>query len=206
MDEGVFPPPSPNHAVVVGPGLGVNAAGWKVVQTCLKLQNALLLDADALVLLAQNANAAKALLAERENFPTILTPHPKEAAVLLGSTVDQIQDDRYHSVRALAQTWKATAVLKGAGSLCTAPGAPVIAVRAGDAGLSKGGTGDVLTGILASLLAQRLSPSQAVPLGIYLHGRASELLTRRYGHSRSSLASEVAGAVADVLQGLEVRC
>lgn len=201
--KGNFPAASAHHALVIGPGLGVDVAGWKVLETCLRQQNALILDADALTLLAQNAKAAQTLLAARESIPTVLTPHPKEAALLLGSSVEEVQGDRFTSVRTLAEKWHCAVILKGAGSLCTSPRTPTIAVRAGDSGLSKGGTGDVLTGILASLLAQRLSLSQAVPLAIYLHGRASELLTRRYGHSRSSLASEVATAVADVLRNLE---
>ncbi|MBY0370238.1 bifunctional ADP-dependent NAD(P)H-hydrate dehydratase/NAD(P)H-hydrate epimerase, partial [bacterium] len=70
-------------------------------------------------------------------------------------------------------------------------------------GLAKGGTGDVLTGVIAAFLGQGLTPIQATTLGAYVHGKASELLTQRFGQSRSSLASEVASAITDVLAGLE---
>lgn len=194
---------SPPHAVAVGPGLGVETAGWDILQMCLGRKDALVIDADGLTLLARDPKAAIPLLAARWERATVLTPHPKEAAALLETSTEAVQMDRYASARALAERWKCSIVLKGSGTLCTAPGAPIVAVQAGDSGLSKGGTGDVLSGVLASFLAQGLTPAQAVPLAVYVHGKASELLTARYGHSRSSLASEVATAVADVLTELE---
>lgn len=193
-----------NQALVVGPGLGLSQPSWQWLETCLSQPLALVLDADALTLLAQNAPRATALLAKRE-FPTVLTPHPKEAAVLLGTEVSTLQKDRFLALRQLVDKWQCGVILKGAGSLCAAPNSPIVAVRAGDSGLSKGGTGDVLAGVIASLFAQRLSLLQAMPLGIYVHGKASELLTQRHGHSRSSLASEVAMSVSDVLKDLEGR-
>jgi ADP-dependent NAD(P)H-hydrate dehydratase / NAD(P)H-hydrate epimerase len=190
-------------SIVVGPGLGTQTEGWNTLKLCLEAKDALVIDADGLTLLAQHASLSTKLLAAREHLPTILTPHPKEAAVLLDCSVADIEKDRYASVRALSDKWNCAVVLKGAGSLCTSPASPIVAVRAGDSGLSKGGSGDVLSGILASFLAQGLSVAQAAPLAVFVHGRASELLTARYGHSRSSLAGEVASAVADVLGSLE---
>lgn len=190
-------------SIVVGPGLGTDAEGWATLKRALERKDPLVVDADGLTLLAQHATAAGKLLSVRADCATILTPHPKEAAVLLNCTVAEVEADRYTSVRALSDQWKCAVVLKGAGSLCTSPGNPIVAVRAGDSGLSKGGSGDVLSGILASFLAQNLTVAQAAPLAVFVHGRASELLTARYGHSRSSLAGEVASAVADVLGDLE---
>jgi hydroxyethylthiazole kinase-like uncharacterized protein yjeF len=189
--------------IVVGPGLGTDGEGWNTLKRCLERRDALVIDADGLTLLSAHSPAAKKLLAARADLPTVLTPHPKEAAALLDTTIEQVQRDRYASTRLLADQWHCSVVLKGAGSLCTSPAAPIFAVRAGDSGLSKGGTGDVLSGVVASFLAQGLSVAQAVPLAVFVHGRASELLTARYGHSRSSLAGEVASAVADVLGNLE---
>ncbi len=190
-------------SIVVGPGLGTDAEGWATLKRVLERKDPLVVDADGLTLLAQHATAAGKLLSVRADCATILTPHPKEAAVLLNCSVAEVEADRYTSVRALSDQWKCAVVLKGAGSLCTSPGNPIVAVRAGDSGLSKGGSGDVLSGILASFLAQNLTVAQAAPLAVFVHGRASELLTARYGHSRSSLAGEVASAVADVLGDLE---
>lgn len=194
---------SPQHAVAVGPGLGVDASGWEVLKACLSRKDALVVDADGLTLLANHPKAAIPLLAARWESSTVLTPHPKEAATMLDTTTEIVNADRYAAAHALADRWKCAIVLKGSGTLCTAPGAPIVAVQAGDSGLSKGGSGDVLSGVLASFLAQGLSTAHAVPLAVYVHGKASELLTARYGHSRSSLASEVATAVADVLTELE---
>jgi ADP-dependent NAD(P)H-hydrate dehydratase / NAD(P)H-hydrate epimerase len=191
------------RVVVVGPGMGTENESWELLKQLLKSRHQLVLDADALNLMALHSKEAKALMKERSEKVTILTPHPKEAARLLECTVRDTQVDRYACVKGLAETWNASVVLKGAGTLCTALKAPTIAVMAGDSGLSKGGTGDVLAGILGSLLAQGLSAPHAVPLGVYLHGKASELLTLRNGHARSSLAGEVATCVSDVLRDLE---
>src|SRR5262249_40123217 len=100
--------------------------------------------------------------------------------------------------------WKCAVILKGKGSLIGTPAnEPLIVVTAGDSGLSKGGTGDLLTGIVASFLAQGISPRQAMANAAYVHGRASELITQRTGVERSTLAAEIAGALPAVFQELE---
>lgn len=189
------------RVLVIGPGLGVG--NWDTLAALLGSKHILVLDADALNLLSANPVAAKALLQKREPNTTVLTPHPKEAARLMASSVDDIERDRFRACQMLTQQWNAFVVLKGAGSICSGPGAPLVVVTSGDSGLSKGGSGDVLAGIAAALMAQGLGPKEALPLSVYLHGRSSELITLRNGHSRSTLASEVAGFVTEVIKELE---
>lgn len=188
-------------ATVVGPGLGDD---WKTVERVLAGSGAVVLDADALGLLVANESKAHALLRTRK-APTVLTPHPKEAGRLLGVHTDAVQADRYGSIRALQTKWQCAVILKGAGSLCTVGDGPILAVPFGDAGLAKGGTGDVLAGVLASFLAQGIEPALALPLAVCAHGTASERLTEAYGHTRSTLASEVANRIANVLSEWECR-
>jgi len=206
MTEALTPDwaPVPDVVLVVGPGFGTGEPEWQMLQRYLAHPGPLVLDADALTLLALHAELARKLIGERSH-PTVLTPHPKEAAALMATSVEEIQRDRYATVYHLANLWLCNAILKGNGTLCASPSMPLVAVRAGDPGLAKGGTGDVLAGIVAAFLAQGMSAAHAVPLAVFVHGKASELLTQRSGHSRSSLASEVAAAVSDVLAGLECR-
>ncbi len=189
------------RVLVVGPGLGTE--NWDQLAVLLKSKHLLVLDADALNLLSSKGAEAKALLSQRAPTATILTPHPKEASRLLGLSIEEIERDRFHSCAEIAKQWNALVALKGAGTLCSGPGSPLIVVRAGDSGLAKGGTGDVLAGVVGALLAQGLAPMDALLLSVYLHGKSSELLTRRNGHSRSTLASEVADGVAEAIEGLE---
>lgn len=153
--------------VAVGPGLGQAAWGRSLFDTALTCGKPLLLDADALNLLAQ---APRALPAQ-----TVLTPHPGEAARLLGCDTATIQRDRYAAVRALARRYAAVVVLKGAGSLIADPSGRVAVCPWGNPGMASGGMGDVLTGVIAALLAQRLSAWDAARLGVALHARAGDL-------------------------------
>lgn len=190
-----------NAAVALGPGFGTSPERWKVLEEVCGLQFPLVLDADALTLIAQHREEAWNLLARRR-APTIITPHPKEASRLLDCSVEEVQSDRYAAARKLEETWGTFVVLKGRGSVIACPGRPLVVVTAGDPGLSKGGAGDLLTGVLTSLLAQGLEPTRALPLGTYLHGRASELFTREEGHTRSALASDLAGMLSTALAEL----
>jgi ADP-dependent NAD(P)H-hydrate dehydratase / NAD(P)H-hydrate epimerase len=195
----------PPRVLVIGPGLGTSENQWEQLSLLLTTKHVLVLDADALNLLSAHSADAKALLKQREPNTTVLTPHPKEASRLLGNSVEEIENDRFQSCSQIAQEWNAFVGLKGAGTLCSGPGAPLVVVQAGDSGLSKGGTGDVLAGMVGALLAQGLPANEALPLSVYLHGRSSELVTRRNGHSRSTLASEVADGIVEVLKELECR-
>ena len=163
-----------NTVLLAGPGLGESAA-----PVCKALLHrsapwcAAVLDADAL-----NALAAGKL--KRLPLPqnTVLTPHPGEAARLLGSSVRQVQADRPAAARALAETYGCVAVLKGSGTLIAQPDGTLWHCTTGNAGLAKGGSGDVLAGMTAGLLAAGLpqgrTAAQMAALAVWLHGEAAD--------------------------------
>jgi len=153
--------------VAIGPGLGQGEWGRGLFEAAVASGRPLLLDADALNLLAQSPHALPA--------ETVLTPHPGEAARLLGCDTAAIQRDRYAAVRELAARYAAVVVLKGAGSLVADPMGNVAVCPWGNPGMASGGMGDVLTGVVAALLAQRLKPWDAARLGVALHARAGDL-------------------------------
>jgi NAD(P)H-hydrate epimerase len=126
----------------------------------------LVLDADGLNLLAEEP-------VTRGNW--ILTPHPGEAARLLGTSTSDIQHDRFAAVRALVARYQGTAVLKGAGTLVASEGSPAVGVCAlGNPGMSSGGMGDILTGVIAGLLAQTGEAAIAARAGVWLHACAAD--------------------------------
>lgn len=172
-----------NTVLLAGPGLGESAGNiCNVLLGKRQPWAAAVLDADALNALA--AGTLRAALPEH----TILTPHPGEAARLLDTTVQEIQADREGAVRQLAEEYNCVAVLKGNGTLITAPGEPVWRNTTGNAGLARGGSGDILAGIMAGLLAsgwqQGRSALQAAVSAVWLHGAAADRCVKR----RSSTA------------------
>ena len=172
-----------NTVLLAGPGLGASAGNiCNVLLGKRQPWAAAVLDADALNALA--AGKLRAALPEH----TILTPHPGEAARLLDTTVQEIQADREGAVRQLAEEYNCFAVLKGNGTLITAPGEPVWRNTTGNAGLARGGSGDILAGIMAGLLAsgwqQGRSALQAAVSAVWLHGAAADRCVKR----RSSTA------------------
>ena len=162
--------------LLAGPGLGESAPE---VCRALLSKNApwrgAVLDADAL-----NALAAGKL---RGGLPanTILTPHPGEAARLLGTTVAEIQADRAQAAQQLAEKYDCIAVLKGSGTLVAKPGGTLWHNNTGNAGLARGGSGDVLAGMLAALLACGLPAYQAAACAVYLHGAAADRAAAKRG-------------------------
>jgi NAD(P)H-hydrate epimerase len=153
--------------VAIGPGLGQGEWGRALFEAAVASAKPLLLDADALNLLAHSPRALPPA--------TVLTPHPGEAARLLGCDTVAIQRDRYAAARQLAARFAAVVVLKGAGSLVAEPAGQVAVCPWGNPGMASGGMGDVLTGVVAALLAQRLAPWDAARLGVALHARAGDL-------------------------------
>lgn len=154
-----------------GPGLGQGAWGRVLFDLTLDAQRPLVLDADGLNWLAQTPRAFS-------GQPVVLTPHPGEAARLLGCDVKTVQQDRFAAVRELAQAYAATVVLKGAGTLIATPDGRVRVCPWGNPGMASGGMGDVLSGIIAGLLAQGLSPFAAACVGVGVHARAGDLAAR----------------------------
>ncbi|MHB8747089.1 MAG: NAD(P)H-hydrate dehydratase [Gammaproteobacteria bacterium] len=151
--------------LAIGPGLGQAEWGRALLECALNSALPLVVDADALNLLAQQP-------VRRDNW--ILTPHPGEAARLLQCSSADINADRYHAVRELAAHYGGVAVLKGVGSLVACATAPVAVCTAGNPGMASGGMGDVLTGVIAGLLAQGLTCFDAARTGVLAHALAGD--------------------------------
>ncbi len=152
--------------IAIGPGIGRSEWAMKLLNRVLESPLPLVVDADALNLLA-------AEFLQRDNW--ILTPHPGEAARLLGCSTGEIQSDRLASVQKLQQRYGGVVVLKGAGSLvCAGEGEPLAVCSEGNPGMASGGMGDVLTGVIAALLAQGHSAADAARMGVSLHAAAAD--------------------------------
>ena len=153
--------------IALGPGLGQGDWSRALWQAALAAGRSTVLDADALNLLA---HAPVSLPAN-----SVLTPHPGEAARLLGCDTAEIAHDRFAAVRAIAKRHAAVVVLKGAGSLIARPDGEVAVCPWGNPGMASGGMGDVLTGVVAGLLAQGLDAWRAACLGVGLHAQAGDI-------------------------------
>jgi len=160
--------------VALGPGLSLHAAP-AVRALVPRLRLPLVLDADGL-----NALAGRAGLLLRRPAPTVLTPHPGELARLTGRSVADIQARRAEAAARHAREWRCIVLLKGAGTVVT-DGRRVYVNRTGNPGMATGGSGDVLTGVIAALIGQGLPAFEAAALGARLHGRAGDLAARERG-------------------------
>ncbi len=134
--------------------------------------------------------------------PLVLTPHPGEMSTLTGLPVSTIQADRAGLAREWSERWGATIVLKGAYTVIGSPGQPVQIAPFANPGLATGGTGDVLSGVIVSLLAQGMAPPDAAMAGVYLHASAAELVTNRIG-SAGLAASDLLDALPLAIRGLQ---
>ncbi|WP_404374956.1 NAD(P)H-hydrate dehydratase [Vreelandella aquamarina] len=175
--------PAQADAVVVGPGLGQDAWGQAILQSALHSSSPLVVDADALNLLASRWPELR-----RDDW--ILTPHPGEAARLLGCSVADVQADRPEAVRALQRARGGIVVLKGAGSLVAGPSGLVVCPY-GNPGMASGGMGDVLSGMLGALVGQFGSLEQSAWLGVMVHALAGDEAAKTEGE-RGLLASDLA--------------
>lgn len=179
-----------------GIGTGIEAANALSELFVLRQGAPLVLDADGLNLLAHGA--------VQPNWgvgPVVLTPHPAEAARLLGTDTAHIQADRPAAAQALAQRYGAWVVLKGAGSVVCAPDGAWRRNTSGNPGLATAGTGDVLAGMLGSLLAQRLPLDQAVAGAVWLHGAAADALVSQGIGPIGLTAGELADAARRLRNG-----
>ncbi|CAB3709997.1 Bifunctional NAD(P)H-hydrate repair enzyme Nnr [Achromobacter deleyi] len=185
-------------AWVAGCGIGTGTEAANALSELFVLRQGapLVLDADGLNLLAQGA--------VQPNWgvgPVVLTPHPAEAARLLGTDTTHIQADRPAAAQALAQRYGAWVVLKGAGSVVCAPDGAWRRNTSGNPGLATAGTGDVLAGMLGSLLAQRLPLDQAVAGAVWLHGAAADALVSQGIGPIGLTAGELADAARRLRNG-----
>lgn len=190
------------NAVVIGPGLGQSETALKLLQFWLEQKISLLIDADALNLIAKSPSL-EAIVKNRQ-AETVITPHAGEAARLLVTDVEYIQQNRKECALKLAKSLHATCVLKGAGSICAHHDGSWFVNTSGNPGLASGGTGDVLSGVVGSLMAQGLSGLEAAKLGVYVHGAAADALVAQGIGPIGLTASEVAREVRNRLNLLSL--
>ena len=164
-------------ALVAGPGIGTGERAETLVGAAIASDLPLVLDADALNLVAESEDLRKACA--RRTAETLLTPHPAEAGRLLAESTASVQADRLKAARNLARHFNAHVVLKGNGSVLVARDGHWFINGSGNAGMASAGMGDVLAGILGGLLAQRYSGESTLVFGVHLHGAAADALAAR---------------------------
>jgi hydroxyethylthiazole kinase-like uncharacterized protein yjeF len=190
-------------ALAVGPGMSQSAAAKSALKNAIRIELPAIFDADALNILAQEAIMRRAFV--RRAAPTVVTPHPAEAARLLGRSTATVQANRIEAAQELAARLGCEVVLKGAGSVCAAPDGRYWINTSGNAGLASAGQGDVLTGMIGALLAQGHTARQALHAAVHLHGAAADELVRTGVGPIGMTASEVIVAARGLLNRLAAR-
>jgi len=193
--------------LALGPGLGLHPETQDFVRkVLLQTDLPLVLDADGLNAFAVSADSMR----DRKTKFLAITPHPGEMARLLNSSTKSVQEDRVKTAQEAASRWNAHVILKGSHTVIAGPDGQIFVNTSGNPGLAKGGSGDVLTGVLAALTAQFKTDdwTRVLALGVYLHGKAAEFATKNTDES-GLLATEVAAAVPharhELLQELQAR-
>lgn len=183
------------HALCVGPGLGLTSGSRAAMERMLANSSCpVVLDADALTLAAQQLDSIRSLLGGR---PAVLTPHIAECARLTGETTERIEQERFDVGLALARSLGAVVLLKGTPTVISAPDGRVAVSATGNPALATAGSGDVLSGIIAVLLAQSGDPFLSATAGAWVHGRAAERVAVKRG-VRGATLDDVLAEVADV--------
>lgn len=184
--------------VVFGPGVGRDSDTAAFLARLLeKMDKPLIIDADGLNLLAENPKLIKKLPSN-----TVLTPHPGEFSRLTGLSTSAIKVDSVELARKWSKKWGVTLILKGAPSLTAIPDGKVIINSTGNAGMATGGSGDVLTGLIASLVAQGLDTANAAWVGCYLHSAAGDLAAKELGQ-HGMVAGDIVTALPKVIRDFE---
>jgi NAD(P)H-hydrate epimerase len=170
------------NVLAVGPGLGRDPETGVFLRELLEqVDLPVVLDADALNLLAQNKELLEEEYLEERRRKWILTPHPGEMARLLGLDVEAVQADRIGNTLWASQQWGTIIVLKGSRTVVGVPDGRVYINPTGNPGLATGGSGDVLTGLIAGFVAQGMGPVAATTAGVFVHGLAADRLAARMG-------------------------
>ncbi|UWV47216.1 NAD(P)H-hydrate dehydratase [Acetivibrio thermocellus] len=185
-------------AVAIGPGLStkedVEDVVFSVVENC---KVPMVIDADGLNLISRNLPVLK-----KARAPVVLTPHPGEMARLTGLSIGEIQKRRVGTAREFSEKWGVTTVLKGAKTVVASYDGRVFINPTGNSGMSTGGTGDVLTGIIASFIGQGLDPVDAAVAGVYLHGLCGDRVANvkgEHGLVAGDLAEEIPYAIKSLI-------
>jgi ADP-dependent NAD(P)H-hydrate dehydratase / NAD(P)H-hydrate epimerase len=160
------------RALIVGPGLGKSVAAKRLLIRAIDTDWPLLIDADGLTWIAAEPDLQLAL--HNREATTIITPHPAEAARLLGTLTGNVQNDRLAAARELVNQLHSHVVLKGVGSICITRNGKWHINTSGNPGLASAGMGDALVGMIAALMGQGLSAEHAMLYGVYLHGAAAD--------------------------------
>ncbi len=188
---------SGKKCLAIGPGLGEAAETKKLVHRIIKESPVtIVLDADGL-----NNIAGSTEILKKAKAPLILTPHPGEMARLIDSTAGSVQKDRITCARKFAEKFNVHIILKGAKTIIAHPEGNIFINPTGNPGMASGGMGDVLTGIIAGLVAQGLSPESATHTGVYLHGAAADMLAEKIGPF-GYLSTEVMNAIPSQIKKL----
>ena len=183
-------------AIGIGPGLGQSEGALTALKLAIQTDKPLAIDADALNLISAHPVLVNHI--SRRSAPTLLTPHPTEAARLLGCDTAAVQSDRIQSAQSLAQRFNAVVVLKGSGSLVALPDGHWYINGNGNGGLATAGTGDVLLGIVTALLAQGNDAATAALAAVHLHGAAADLLVETGTGPVGLTASELIATARDI--------
>lgn len=157
-----------NHqptVIVLGPGLGRSEWSQQVYEICARMEQPQIIDADGLYFLANTQN---------NSTPKILTPHPGEAKNLLHTQKNIAESERQQAITKLVEKYNCTVVLKGANTLVNSPNTTISICPAGNPGMASGGMGDLLSGVIAGILAQNVSLSLASKLGVLVHALAGD--------------------------------
>jgi NAD(P)H-hydrate epimerase len=187
-----------HDVIACGPGLGRGASVAGFVRALIEGTEApLVLDADALTVLSEDLDG----LEGREDRDIVITPHPGEMARLIGSTIEDVQENRIDVAVDFATSHHVYVVLKGHRSIIATPEGSVFINPTGNAGMATGGTGDVLTGMIAAWLAQLLDAEAACRLAVFLHGAAGDLAEADEGQVAMT-ASDLLGYLGDALNRL----
>lgn len=169
---------SGKNAMAIGPGLGLHGEAGKVVREIVSMgELPLVLDADALNIIAKDTSCLQASLAPA----LVLTPHPGEMARLSGVSIEMIESDRVEAARSFAAANSCYLLLKGAGTVIAAPDGRIAINSSGNPGMASGGMGDVLTGVIVALLGQGYDPFAACCLGAFCHGLAGDMVAAQKG-------------------------
>ena len=188
-------------AMVIGPGLGMaESTAQLILHLYRTVQVPMVIDADALNILAQNTDQLQA-----PPGPRIFTPHPGEMARILGISAANIQDERIEAARMASllfdkSSGQCTIILKGAGTVIVSAEGEAWVNTSGNPGMATGGMGDVLSGIIGALICQGLCPPEAARTAVYLHGRAADMLEKTIGTGYT--ATEVADTLPRIIKDL----
>ncbi len=185
-------------AVVLGPGIGLDEGTIDFVRViCERCEKPIVIDADGINALSQDPSILKA-----RRSATVITPHPGEMARLAGKSIDDIQRNRIQAARDMASQFNVTVLLKGAQTLIARPDGELFINTSGNTGLAKGGSGDVLTGLIGGLLAQGMDATNAAVAGAFLHGMAGDLTATKMG-VRAMIPGDILNFFGEAFRGVE---